>query len=186
VSIRSFYLFGSHQDHVFETHPGMRHLDFGEDHEPHPRVVFAEDLTSMLERDLPHQGDGKGLKLVGEVPAADLPWLVHLVHLRGIAPAPSSQCVDLDPLIFRDFPLAPLHRLHMIAAGHHGSFSNTFLRPQFLHFLHLEGNFEDSASYRAYTTLKLFPIPSYCSKVCSGVINRHHPVGVKPRGHTQS
>ena len=92
--IRPVYIFGSHQYHVVEAQPGMRHLDFGEEHVPHPRVVLAEDLTSMLDSDLPHQGYGKGLKLLGEMTAADLQRLGHLVHLAGIAPAPSSQCVD--------------------------------------------------------------------------------------------
>jgi hypothetical protein len=39
---------------------------------------------------------------------------------------------------------------------------------------------EDSASNRDSTTLQLFPSPSNCPKVCSGVIGRHHPPPVKP------
>jgi hypothetical protein len=39
---------------------------------------------------------------------------------------------------------------------------------------------EESASNRDSTTLQLFPSPSNCPKVYSGVIDRYHPPSVKP------
>ena len=41
-------------------------------------------------------------------------------------------------------------------------------------------NVEEFDSNRDSTTLQLFPSPSNCPKVCSGVIDLHHPPPVKP------
>ena len=57
----------------------------------------------------------------------------------------------------------------VLSSGHNSGVSSTFRK-----------NVEESASNRDSTTLQLFPSPSNCPKVCSGVIDRHHPPPVKP------
>ncbi len=56
-----------------------------------------------------------------------------------------------------------------LSSGHNSSVSSAFRK-----------NVEDSGSNRDSTTFQLFPSPSNCPKVCSGVIDRHHPPPVKP------
>ena len=57
----------------------------------------------------------------------------------------------------------------VLSSGHNSGVSSTFRK-----------NVEESASNRDSTTLQLFPSPSNCPKVCSGVIDRYHPPSVKP------
>jgi hypothetical protein len=56
-----------------------------------------------------------------------------------------------------------------LSSGHNSGVSSTFRK-----------NVEDSGSNRDSTTFQLFPSPSNCPKVCSGVIDRHHSPPVKP------
>ena len=131
-------LVGPHPYHVLEAQPLIRRLHVGEEHSLHPLVAFAEDLASTLDRHLAHEGQSKGVELLGEVLAASFPRRSHTIHLTVIAPAPPWQSAHDHALLVGDIQMPPLHRLDMVATDHRGSCPSTLLRPQVRSFLHLQ------------------------------------------------
>ena len=97
-------------------------------------------------------------------------------HEAGIAariiPAQSSRWTSREP---EDADLPTWSwvtigiAVRALSSGYSSGVSSTFRRI-----------IEGSASNRASTTLRLFPNPSSCPKVCFGVIAPHHPPPLNP------
>ena len=97
-------------------------------------------------------------------------------HEAGIAariiPAQSSRWTSREP---EDADLPTWSwvtigiAVRALSSGYNSGVSSTFRRI-----------IEGSASNRASTTLRLFPNPSSCPKVCFGVIAPHHPPPLNP------
>jgi len=130
VPFAPVHLVGSHPHHIVEAQPIVRRLDVGEEHPPHPGVALAEDLPGALHGHLAHQGQGKGLKLLGEVLAASLPGRSDTIHLAVVATAASRQRTNDHALLVEDVEVPPLHRLDMVVTGHLGASPSAFFRPQ--------------------------------------------------------
>jgi len=130
VPFAPVHLVGTHPHHVVETQARVRRLHVGEEHPPHPGVALTEDLPGALHGHLAHQGQGKGLKLLGEMLAASLPGRSDTVHLAVVATASSRQRTNDHALLVEDVEVPPLHRLDMVVTGHLGASPSAFFRPQ--------------------------------------------------------
>jgi len=82
---------------------------------------------------------------------------------------------------FRSSDDRDLANLANLVAGDHGGPTRALISGLYLGLSSaFRKNVEELASRRASTTRQALPSPSNCPNVSSGVIARHHPVGVKP------
>ncbi len=174
VPFAPVYLVGPHPDHVLEAQPLIRRLHVGEK-SLLPRI-WPERLTGISRMRVRATASNSWVKCLLRPSQGGVTRYTVLSSPRR----PSGRARTIKHSLLKTFRCR--HCIgstwswqvtgvlaRELSSGHKSGVSSTFRK-----------NVEDSGSNRDSTTLQLFPSPSNCPKVCSGVIDRHHPPPVKP------
>jgi hypothetical protein len=138
VSLLPVHLVGTHPNDIFPAQISPCRIHMGKQCPPQFLVGFPQNLPRLFDRHFPHQRQGKGLKLLGQPPAAPLPRRMHRVNFLAFLTLPAGQRtrnlrlqlarVEMPPPAFRRV-IIPAHSLAT-------AIRTAFLLPQGRRFLH--------------------------------------------------